>query len=1429
MLPEKRKLVLDVFDYSGNRLCTLYDNLSDVSGQATDVFVNTERNGWRELTFTIPTTCQTEEGEEENYRLSFLKADYRIRLIDDEGTDWFLISEPKVIHSAFSKNVQVTAGHISQLLKVKNLGLEFSDDEGNNVGTAAMLLETILDGTGWKPGNVATFYEKDGVSEKYRTLTASAKTGAFKLISSMCDLFDAKPVYHGATKTVDILPMNPFSEPEDGELPDVTTADGVIELHYGKNVKNVTRTLNTENLVTKMYAYGSYGDKTNGYCGIDECTHTEYLMYLSTPLEAGKTYYFTVADDEGVDITYHFTPKTDAVQGCKLVYSLMDPASMMYVWNESTEECYPAEKGQQGEALNALTEKTEAQNWFSFLMDYRYYREIGLMTDEMLEKVAAYQRTAGAEYQKINEAAAKMADAQTTLSETIGSITFCRLAVKSLGDPNGYETLVLDTESYPKGVVYRTDYDSKEKDYFTWRNAESLDENGDPLNGTGSMVIVIHDTDPVTWNKSYLKAMDDEDNPTVLTLWAGQGTMNLNLESDKIFLLKSNNLNGELGSLESQEEAAKLALTEATKVVTAQHPVYFEKSAPAINTNALNGWGWWWKYYDDRRTSELYFCYSAEGDDLWRYVFYTDEEPTGNINDKLYWFNWRSSVLYRRVNGAWTALTTYDEQKTAAYFGTVYRSGQNLDRLYQGIERYHKYTVTEDNFAAGNWYVSNGYDILWVFSTKDTLNKDDTLTYDTKDGTVKQTKSGTETSLEVKNYRFDSVNYHPENNMSEVVMEAGDVRASDGTDIASDTRCRSSGFISLYPSMTYLVSGFTEAFTLAMYDGKKNWLTNMEMSAGVDGFQTDGNMRYARLIVSGQPADFNVATHRIYALHWDTGIVIEEKEYLPLSPIEKSGDVKGLIEDYGKFGEYADLVYQTYYGTVKAAQDHVKQLESDMTDSLGDILREGYWQDDSYVDGDESKLYDDALDNLTHVAKPEATYEVGYLDLYTANEQDTSYGAEEATYAVPWPDLSIASAVHLIDLDIGVNIWAFLDTVKKCYDKPWKTAITINTNLSTISQHSFTDVMTNIANVASEYKAKASKYNSGVATKVIGTVSGSQIESGTVSGTALAKGAVTAEQLANGAVSSMKLENLAVTTAKIADAAIDAAKIADAAITAAKIANATITAANIQNATIDTAKIALGAITSALIEKGAVGTMQIADGSITSAKIVSLNADVINAGTLSVERLLLKGKDGLIYELNAAAGNLTKEQLSEEKYQEALSGTVLVSKSVTADQIAAHTITANEILANTITAAQIKAETITGNEIAAQTITANKLAADVGSSLDLSSNVSINAKVSEVVKEEVPAVLGYRVEIASSSDVLSSVVKETVLQARVYQGATDVTAKFNSSQFAWKRDSGDEDADAAWAEAYTGVTSIKLGNADVDKQATYTVELDDGT
>ena len=353
---------------------------------------------------------------------------------------------------------------------------------------------------------------------------------------------------------------------------------------------------------------------------------------------------------------------------------------------------------------------------------------------------------------------------------------------------------------------------------------------------------------------------------------------------------------------------------------------------------------------------------------------------------------------------------------------------------------------------------------------------------------------------------------------------------------------------------------------------------------------------------------------------------------------------------------------------------------------------------------------------------------------------------------------------------------------------------------------------------------------------VEGAIHRAHIEDGAIDSAKIADAAITNAKIAGAAIGTANIQDGAIVTAhildgqivtaKIADLAVTSGKIADLAVTTAKIAEAAITNAQIANAAVDTAQIALGAITAALIAQGAVGTAQIADASITDAKVVSLNADVITSGTLATERLIIRGDDGLIYEINAQASGLSMQELQDEKYREQLSGSVLVARSVTAEQIAAATITANEILSGTITGDKIAARTIEGSNIKAGVITTSHLAADVGKSLDLSSNVSITQTVSKVYTD-MDKLIGYRLEIISTSDLLSEDIKSTVLTARVWHGSENVTDSMDASFFRWRRISSDSTADALWDAAHVGMKGIVLSVQDILYSATYTCELSD--
>lgn len=283
--------------------------------------------------------------------------------------------------------------------------------------------------------------------------------------------------------------------------------------------------------------------------------------------------------------------------------------------------------------------------------------------------------------------------------------------------------------------------------------------------------------------------------------------------------------------------------------------------------------------------------------------------------------------------------------------------------------------------------------------------------------------------------------------------------------------------------------------------------------------------------------------------------------------------------------------------------------------------------------------------------------------------------------------------------------------------------------------------------------------NAGITTwQIPSGVSGSKIAEGTIGGSTLASSAisarhiqaesigttalvaesVTSEKIAAGAITADKIAAGAITAEKITAGSIDADKITAGAITADKIAAGSITAQKIAANTIEANNIKTGTITaeSGIIANGAIGTAQIADGSITEAKVVSLNADVIKTGTLSVERLILKGEDGLFRAINATDEGLTSTQLSEEQYQNAISGTVLVARSITADKIAAKSITSNEILAGTITASLLNVNDIFSDTAFTNALTTSEIFANGGTLTIMASNVAKANLNSRIFRQE---------------------------------------------------------------------------------------------
>lgn len=140
--------------------------------------------------------------------------------------------------------------------------------------------------------------------------------------------------------------------------------------------------------------------------------------------------------------------------------------------------------------------------------------------------------------------------------------------------------------------------------------------------------------------------------------------------------------------------------------------------------------------------------------------------------------------------------------------------------------------------------------------------------------------------------------------------------------------------------------------------------------------------------------------------------------------------------------------------------------------------------------------------------------------------------------------------------------------------------------------------------------------------------------------------------------------------------------------------------ADIAYAKIDFSNIEKATIGQMFADVGLVSDMTIVDGRITGTLSgVKITGDLFEANTIKADSLLLTGEDGVIYRINATASGLSKEELSDEKYQKYLSGTDIVAESITATQLAANSVTAEKMYIKNLSSVSADLGTVTAGII----------------------------------------------------------------------------------------------------------------------------------
>lgn len=189
--------------------------------------------------------------------------------------------------------------------------------------------------------------------------------------------------------------------------------------------------------------------------------------------------------------------------------------------------------------------------------------------------------------------------------------------------------------------------------------------------------------------------------------------------------------------------------------------------------------------------------------------------------------------------------------------------------------------------------------------------------------------------------------------------------------------------------------------------------------------------------------------------------------------------------------------------------------------------------------------------------------------------------------------------------------------------------------------------------------------------RVAGTVKdGDSVPVVVQGGSILGIGGVGGGDRVSDVVTGLKADHVSVGDLEATNATIKDLKANTAHITNGVIDNATIDWAKINDAHIGSADIDVASIRKAIIEQGQAVQWVVKDGAYTGElTVVRLDADVIKTGTLSADRLMVKGADGDYYLIGTEDGGLSWSKADSGQLEAALDGSHLVKKSVTADRI----------------------------------------------------------------------------------------------------------------------------------------------------------------
>ena len=171
------------------------------------------------------------------------------------------------------------------------------------------------------------------------------------------------------------------------------------------------------------------------------------------------------------------------------------------------------------------------------------------------------------------------------------------------------------------------------------------------------------------------------------------------------------------------------------------------------------------------------------------------------------------------------------------------------------------------------------------------------------------------------------------------------------------------------------------------------------------------------------------------------------------------------------------FIYSLNYHKNILAQYLAQQddIEATFIIAMGNMLRDGYWQNNNYVLGQEASLYADALEMSKQMAKPKITYSVKY--------KRTPEG-----YDIPIDDLKINQVARILDDDFEIYDNLFIKKIEIGVDKEDEGNIDVSNDDLTLQTNDLSSILSRMSQLADLIDQKNALYDRAKAIQKNGSI-----------------------------------------------------------------------------------------------------------------------------------------------------------------------------------------------------------------------------------------------------------------------------------------------------------------------------------------------------